>query len=119
MIKLAEMSNSKLKFAWKRPGKATGLSAIGDNNSMRPWYLYCNGNWVGSIHNVSQYWHSKDNSGQWKIVLFAAPDNITFKKRFELDEIEDGKKFAIERYTEIINSDESNEQLFKFKQQLR
>jgi hypothetical protein len=105
------MKQPKDQITWKRNEKATGLAAIGHDNSRRAWILCINGMDVGMISHTqscasSLRWAHKEEAPAWKIMFYMNKGgNLTMKKPFltpdretEATVIEDAKKTMLEFY---------------------
>lgn len=93
------------KFVWKRANKSYGLSAVGTFSDRRTWYLTLHNKTVIGLNNSSATSLNSDDLKQWKVMIYTTSGgNISLKKRFELDHIEDAKKWCEELYIRIANS---------------
>jgi len=105
-----EYSVKDYKFKWKREKVTTGRWSSFDNNDLRGYILsinnpqFCQGD-VAFISNVSKSNNSSDLSKQWSIWFITKGTNTRFKKRFELNDIENAKKFTENLFVTIMNDE--------------
>lgn len=100
------------KFSWKRVAKTTGRWASFDGNDLRGWILKINNlkfgkDDCGFLHNTSQNKFHGDDTKQWQVLYYAKGNNIALKKRFDFDDIDGAKQFAMLAFVQIMNLEES------------
>ena len=109
-IPVIDLNSKKLKFKWKRYPMEKYA-----RNELRGFSCVLNGISIGTINNISNTHYSKDTSEQWYIMYHNKGNNIILKKRFDLDKIDEAKKFFEETFLKILSSTPENDNLFKMK----
>lgn len=97
-----EMKKQKIWF--RRKKEDNSRSGWGSIQSMRGWNILQGRNEIGFIQNVSVNPHSGDDSHDWKVWFYATGRNICMKARFNRDEIEKAKEYAVEAYETIMEN---------------
>lgn len=78
---------AKDQITWKRNAKATGLGAVGYDNSRRAWVLCINGMDVGQVYHTqscaSSLRFGKEEAPAWKVMFYMNKgSNLILKKQF-------------------------------------